>query len=183
MKANNFHRLANKIEPNAIARVNRPRKLVWAGETPLTTRFVSALDLCLISFSNYKINSDLDAWKTSTTLSSGQRNVACRCKKLFKVTMFYKFYVSKFQKKICKKLKRILIFAKFKLFKRESSIQIQLKNYSPVFLIESVKNKRKCREIDFMQFCANFVQRIDRISVVSISVVSKFFIFYILLPC
>ena len=32
-------KLANEIEPDAIARVHRPRKLVWAGETPLTTRF------------------------------------------------------------------------------------------------------------------------------------------------
>lgn len=32
-------KLANEIEPDAIARIHRPRKLVWAGETPLTTRF------------------------------------------------------------------------------------------------------------------------------------------------
>ena len=130
MKANNFHRLANKIEPNAIARVNRPRKLVWAGETPLTTRFVSALDLCLISFSNYKINSDLDAWKTSTTLSSGQRNVACRCKKLFKVTMFLQILCLKISKKNMPKIKANINIRKVQkkikreLFKRESSIQI-----------------------------------------------------------
>ncbi|KAL3073400.1 hypothetical protein niasHT_012315 [Heterodera trifolii] len=31
-------KLANEIEPNAIPKINRPRKLMWAGETPLTTR-------------------------------------------------------------------------------------------------------------------------------------------------
>lgn len=32
-------KLANEIEPDSITRINRPRKLVWAGENPLTSRF------------------------------------------------------------------------------------------------------------------------------------------------
>ncbi|CAK5126424.1 unnamed protein product [Meloidogyne enterolobii] len=32
-------KLANEIQPDAIPTIHRPRKLVWVGETPLTTRF------------------------------------------------------------------------------------------------------------------------------------------------
>uniref|UniRef100_A0A183CCR6 Calponin-homology (CH) domain-containing protein n=1 Tax=Globodera pallida TaxID=36090 RepID=A0A183CCR6_GLOPA len=31
-------KLSNELDPDAIPKINRPRKLVWAGETPLTTR-------------------------------------------------------------------------------------------------------------------------------------------------
>ncbi|KAL7073834.1 hypothetical protein ACQ4LE_007435 [Meloidogyne hapla] len=32
-------KLANEIQPDTIPNIHRPRKLVWVGETPLTTRF------------------------------------------------------------------------------------------------------------------------------------------------
>ncbi|KAI3418170.1 hypothetical protein GPALN_010386 [Globodera pallida] len=43
-------KLSNELDPDAIPKINRPRKLVWAGETPLTTRFVHLYEFCFIYF-------------------------------------------------------------------------------------------------------------------------------------